>query len=73
MYKLKIVVVINNNWHFWTLLRLGIQVPAVSQWRVMLKTALTFEEQAELHALDDAVKFLRASVHCFLFLPPLLD
>lgn len=50
MYKLKIAVVINDNWHFWTLLILGIQVPPMSQKAVMLKTALTrAEEQAEFH------------------------
>lgn len=73
MYKLKIVVVINDNWYFWTLLILRIQVPHMSQKAVMLKTALSFEEQAEFHAVDDAVKFLRGCMDCFPFLPPSPD
>lgn len=70
-YKLKIVVVIKNNWHFWTLLILGIWVLAMSQKTAMLKTALISEEQARI--FDVAVKLLRCSGDCFPFIPPWPD
>lgn len=34
-----------------------------------MKTALTFEEEVEFHAVDDEIKFFMSSVDCFLFLP----
>lgn len=68
MYKLKTVVVINNNWPFWTLLILAIGVLAMSQRSAMLKTALIFEDQAKI--FDDAVKLLRCSEDYFPFIPP---